>query len=1148
MPTELELQIIAPNGELRFETFDAARGVLTAGSDPSNSVVLAGLPDFAASLDCRSTQQGGPSSRTAAPAGAIQLTALANHVVRVAGRVLPAHGSASIEPWESFELGSYSIVVIGFAAAASPAAALATAATAGAAAGAAAAFPSGNGSQPPAAEPAAHPVAPLAPAAANHAAGSTAAAGAIAGAGQRPQLGPPIADENDDYLIVEIGERVQAVEVEQTAIWQATLINGSSLVSQMQVRVEGWIDESWVEVTPNVVNLNEGERQMVTITITPPRSPASTAGAHHLAIVVTSPTHPNRRARRGCTLTIAPFFEYKAGQLSPGQQTIGYTQTRAAYQFTLQNLGNGSGRFRVDASEQENACTLSFPDPSGDQLGQREIRLEALDSVAIPLVVTPIKRRVIGNGQRVYHLRINTTPLDGAQMATPLMGELKQKPLFGRWVLVVLALFVVAAVLLALRPRIDSVAYAYDTPSGEPVSKFSSAAGLSQRMVNQVRSMLSQNPGEVAQIESEVELSAGQSVTLTWGTAFADTLSLLRASDENSPVQIVQPEAVRRGSLTLAPQVGEVAPGQEAVRQFYLLRAENWMHNIPLIAPLGRIDWPISMDIVPAPVAQIQRFDVTSSTVVLGEPVTLHWDVTLKNGSESVALQAAPTTEAEAPPPVPVPPVGTLVLTPGANTVYRLIVNGTTWTGGTPAPTSQQQVQVLLPTATPVPTPLILAFDVAPSTVISGESITITYNISGATSSSLFVASLPEPVILITPEPGRKVIPVNVGGEIEVGVEAVKLPDGAADPADPRRALAQRRATVVAVTPTPTPTPTFTPTPTVTPQIPKVTALLSPGNEFILGSDVVQLLTWNVTGDMDYLRIISPDGQDFTYQTSQKTGSVPIPTDKTRTFLVTPFLGEKGQEPATVKLTVLIPTPTPEPTPVPPPPPTPEPTATATATPQISEFTVTAVEGTTGREADENGLPVYTVDAGSIVEVKWQVANAKTVTLVQTPLDGGTENTFADRLPVDTAVTAVDQRTRFVLKPNNNLCTAERACAVIVKMNQVIPASPPTGLVYTGGVTGQDPVTINWQYSSSEAERILGFRVYRGTIDLGNFARVADENVLNKQARTWSDTLTPSCGLAYFVVAVYRDPNKAGEDKTMESDAGAPSYYTMPCQ
>ena len=283
------------------------------------------------------------------------------------------------------------------------------------------------------------------------------------------------------------------------------------------------------------------------------------------------------------------------------------------------------------------------------------------------------------------------------------------------------------------------------------------------------------------------------------------------------------------------------------------------------------------------------------------------------------------------------------------------------WTGQKPQPVQSFAVSVLTPTPTPVPSPAITQFDVSPTNLTAGDSITVTYNLTGYDNAVLRIPGLLPADLKLDFPSGRQVFPVATPGEFTVILDAVKLPTGSTDAADLNRATVRGVRTIAAIPPTPTPSPTVTPTPTPLPQVPSIEVFdLSPKKEIVRGEAITETLTWNVLGDAERIDISAPE---FSLSTTKKQDTVGVPTDKTRLFVITAFLNEKPAASKSVELKVVEPTPTPPPPPtVPPPPPTdtPTPTATPIPIPLVEKFEATADPPLTiARTVDDQGVDVY---------------------------------------------------------------------------------------------------------------------------------------------------------------------------------------------
>lgn len=1117
-----QLEVISPSGDIVFYPLDAAHGITNIGRNPANDVVLydGAVADFAATLDHRQKPY--------------VLMSLADDAgVRINGVSLVGHAHREVHGWTDIEIGSHALVIIEEATSAestsiAPVAPLIVAATA-----------------PAATAPADHATPP-----------TTSAAPVVAAAAMLLGLGPPIPTQLSDIIVTELLDRVQTADVEQTVNWQLTIINGSRLVSRFEVRVEGWVDETWVEIDQDVVNLNEGGRATVNIAITPPRLAGCLAGAHHLAFVVTSPTHPEERARQSATLMVNPFYDYALDAPEPTQQTIPYRKRFALYELPIHNRGNSQVAYRIEASDPESGCRFEFLDPPHVYLGVREVRLGPNQETNIPLRVTPLKRRMIAAGARTYMLRIVAAPVEGVTFALPVQGELRHRPLFGRWILLLAALLLAVALLIIFSPRIASVSYTYVEPITGVVETSLSQADKDEGAggyIDTMRSLLpfglggTQKTGNSA---PDVIVRAGEPVTVTWRTSNGTILYLRPINAPGSERIIQDPFAVRSGSMGLAPQPNVDQDGNSLGPTNYLLRIENWMLRLPLIGALGVVERPFSINVIPADAPIIRAFDVSTNTTVAGNPVTISWDVDKPNASDTLALEefkdgAVVQTILLA------DEVGSLVLTPSANTQFRLVSNTKLWTGQEAAPTRVQNITINTPTPTPVPSPAVRQFIVAPQQVVAGQPITITYNISGSTSNVLRLPGFATPEVVLEFPQGQISAQVPETGIYSIILDALRLPGGSTNPSDPAGARARVVSTVVAIAPTPTQTPTPTLTPTLTPQAPNIQVLELSPKEIVRGDTKDVTLTWNVIGDADEIVVSAPD---FTITSTKKQETISVPTDKTRVFVLTVLLGSKPAASKSTELKVNEPptaTPLPPPTDTPVPPP---PSATPIPLPLIAQFEIVSkMAGFPVSRTVNEGLDVFTVDAGVEVDVVWEVQTATSAELQQTPLQAGSPTDYKNRLTKDAITFIATEATRFKLTGINNPeggdndQTTERL--IELRLNPVVVPDPPINVNYAGGLNTTDPVTVTWEYNAAQTDRIEGFRLYRAPAGSSDFLPIADETILKNDARSFTDAdkNTAKCNKAYYLVAVFVDLTKSGTDKTVETNSGATSYQTPPC-
>src|SRR5690606_13513669 len=105
------------------------------------------------------------------------------------------------------------------------------------------------------------------------------------------------------------------------------------------------------------------------------------------------------------------------------------------------------------------------------------------------------------------------------------------------------------------------------------------------------------------------------------------------------------------------------------------------------------------------------------------------------------------------------------------------------------------------------------------------------------------------------------------------------------------------------------------------------------------------------------------------------------------------------------------------------------------------------------------------------------------------------------------------------------------------------PPPPPSNVTGVEDSTAKTN-TISWSYSPADRELITGFRIYRANFPPGH-AFTAVATLYDTTASEWVDSVDPTCGRAYYVVALYTDYVTGGE---LETAASTTSWYSRPCQ
>ena len=1201
-----QLEVIAPSGAIEFIPLDAARGITSIGRAITNDVRLADgvSADFAAVLDHRQH-----------PFTVMALDAAAQ--VRVNGQPVAEHGAIPLKAWDSIEIGSYVLILAdesadGVAVAVSPApAAISAPPPAGAAASPYAPLPMAAAAASAAALAAvAVPVAIVAP---------PVASTAIAALGQPIA---PVHSELIVLRLSEPVHTVDAGVPSswQLTVTNASSFVGEFEVRLAGYVLDKWISIAPERFSMSV---RESNMVTVTLhPDREPASLAGVH--HFVIEVSSRSLHGAQqghiveKASVAAQLIINPFYELNPSPVYPPETILKYRERTAALSLPIYNGGNSLVQATVTGREDGDDCRVEFPEapptfaaagalaPSSGgstngrastsggvashtviegetntRRGKRApvtypdtqpVILEPGQRVEVPILVSPRQRRFVGGKPSVYRVAITTTPPAALQAAgvqpTVSQPRVIHETFVGRWIYMLLALMAAIVAIFIFRPRINDVRFRYTDVSGDVVTTQSSDSSGLDQATGFVAALRSRLPGGGPElpltVRPDVSVRAGEQVTVSWATRNGQELFIYTGDDATARVADATERTVVRGGsevldteLAVSPEQGAqaVAANTGRVPKRFTLQVSNWISAVPLVGRIGSARRSFVIDVVPARAPSIASFTVSNNDLVFGTPEALTWVAELPNqGDEVIIRERSGENDALLP---PVPDVGTLVITPQADTRYDLSISSRVWITSTPVP---KAVSI----AVRMPTPDIRRLSVAPAQIVAGQAMTVSYDVQGSDEQVLVIdRGISTEEIVLNAAADSIAIPVQTPGAFSVRLRAFRFLPGSTDKQSDSVGSNQKVVPGTAATPTFTPSPTLPPTPTSTlsptptPIAPMIEVLALTPNEIVLGDAVEVLLTWQVIGDADQIQISAPD---FDVTTSDKKGSISVPRDKTRVFVMTVLYKGEAKASKSAELKALEPTPTltPEPPPTPlPPTETPLPTATGVPNPRVVSFGIESVPPAT-KSIDSNGVDVYNVDGGAEMTIKWDVTDATGADLIQRATSGNVPP-ITNRLPADQVTMLATSDSSFELQAYNNptganLANPEPANSVgrtsrsiRVVLNVARQFDPPTNINFKGGATASEPLTITWSYNPEQTDGILGFRVYRAPIGSNDFVRIANETVLNNLARQFSDTEGPFCDRTYFVVAVYQDLTRPGADKTVETDAGSTSFLTSPC-
>jgi hypothetical protein len=664
------------------------------------------------------------------------------------------------------------------------------------------------------------------------------------------------ADQNDEVILTELSEREWTLDVDQTVSLQVTIGNGGAIVASFQVHVEG-LNDDWVTILPAQVNLNEGQRERVTIAINPPRMPASRAGMHHFAVVVTSPNHPDRSSRKGATLTLNPYYDFGIGELSPKQQSVSWFKQTGQAMLPISNKGNSDQFFRLDGTDDERACSFEFQVP-GEAVGlasQAEMRVAPEEMVSIPIGVTPLSRRLFALRKRTYPFNITTTLLESAQMPRTVLGQLKSAPLIGFWHLLLMLLLLMSGVVFLFIPG------AGPQLCGEPSQILWDCGQQKQQEVEATDNQLTlfYNASRFAKLKPAHVLNRVN------GASLGITLDRKLVGAPDNTYEVVEAGLKRpNGPVSDAPTRSVV----------YRLRVDNWLS---LLIP--RLAREATYLVTVGEVFPLIQVLPEQTTVEVGELVTLSWEtqyadrVVLKT-QDGLVLETFADLD-------PTGASDTYEVEPETDVVYIFEAHNL-YTDDNPV-TANAAIDIF------VPPPVISFFVAQPNPIIEGTPVLLTWRVTGA-----------DTVSIESDDPIDR--PIDVG------------PDGPPINRQPTRTTLYTLKAVkgeatavlrqeVGVTPAPTPTPT--------PQPPVIEFFTISPDEVVKGDNEDVQLAWSVTGDTTNIEINEANlgkvaGLD-------KQGTLVVTSDQTTVYILTASYNDLSTS-ATVQLKVVEPTPLPPPT------------------------------------------------------------------------------------------------------------------------------------------------------------------------------------------------------------------------------------------
>ena len=690
MATLHQLEVISPTGEVKFYNLDPGKGTLNIGRHPDNDVVLSGvgIAHFHAILDCRGNGH--------------QILILSEEGKAVLqDKPLPPNEFTFLNLWDVVQFDSYTLMLV-------------------------------ESTETPVLQ---EPVSVTQTAeSSSDIQASTEKTALISPIEQKPIVNLPVPvsqavsqhtvqykDALDIWIPIEVSEHEWVIDPGQSVSLDVTITNGGSVTAAFKVQIvgqgvtEGWLVCSYPD--KQQVNLNEGERGSLTVNMEVIRNPASRAGTHSLAVVVTSltPTHPGQSSQKSLTLTVNPYYEFFVGELSHQEGKVVFPNK--SFQKTLlpvSNVSNTATLFHITAMDREQVCDFEFYKPD-EELGkfvkQADFSLSPAQMFHVPIHITPHEPPKLFGKKREYSFEVSVSMAEdpknvyarrGQLVTIPKIGPLMTRALIGLFVLMFLL-----TLLLGFRPKLycfaePSLAHNAKTcPLDEP--KFL------QRFFGVAPTDRSVGP---------IQVTAGDPLTLTWEASAFTTVDItaIYANADRDP-EPVNLEGLDGESNLIVPSsdVTYKVVGHNLLSRFlpFLVNESSITFDVERIYP------------------EIEKFEPKVSRVMVGEYAILEWNV--KNANNLKIFVDPPLSDGDQ-----IDLNGQLSgmrsieLPKEANFSFRLEVENT---ASDTSSDSSFQVEAFVPTPTHTPLPpppKVMYFRAYPPEIVLGQEVTLEWEVTTA--------------------------------------------------------------------------------------------------------------------------------------------------------------------------------------------------------------------------------------------------------------------------------------------------------------------------------------------------------------------------------------------------------------------------------
>ncbi|MCC6454955.1 MAG: transglycosylase SLT domain-containing protein [Caldilineaceae bacterium] len=273
-----------------------------------------------------------------------------------------------------------------------------------------------------------------------------------------PRSSAAIREQIDDIVVAGMRTRRIVVMPGEEATFEVSVANLGRWSALFEVALEGWIDEAWTPDLPLRVQLEPGARQVVTVTLVPPRQSSCHAGEHALAVVVRAARYPGHVTRMAATLIIERFAAVRLGTPQPRELALSWFMPVATVRLPMTNQSNYPATIHLQGVDRERQCDFTFyvdgyvdghtrSGIADGLVGAVQIVLEPGQTVAVPVEIRTRQRPIIGLAPRITSFRLVARVDTDPPLRRAVDGQLVSSALIGPWQMAIAAVLGVMAIL-----------------------------------------------------------------------------------------------------------------------------------------------------------------------------------------------------------------------------------------------------------------------------------------------------------------------------------------------------------------------------------------------------------------------------------------------------------------------------------------------------------------------------------------------------------------------------------------------------------------------------------------------------------------------------------------------------------------------------